>query len=126
MVNQRLRDGQKVIFLFFYTISSAASKNDLLNDPTMDGHINFSYKPLRGLDSRGRSSRLFDPFASSEYMRQAQAACDEDEYPICLALFADGVNVKKNLEAHPIFCTLMNYDASRQKFSTKGHGIGIS
>ena len=76
----------------------------------MDGHINFRYKPLRGLDSRGQSSRLFGPFASSEYMRQAQAACAEDEYPICLALFADGVNVKKNLEAHPIFCTLMNYD----------------
>lgn len=43
-------------------------------------------------------------------MRQAEAACADDEYPVCLAIFADGVNVKKNLEAHPVFCTLMNYD----------------
>ena len=59
------RDGQKVIFLYNH-IGTVA--DDLLDDPTMDGHINFRYKPLRGLDSRGQSSRLFGPFASSSYI----------------------------------------------------------
>ena len=87
-----------------------AVADDLLSDPAMNGQINFRYKPLYGLDSHGKSSRLVGPFASSEYMRQAEAACADVEYPVCLAIFADGVNVKKNLEAHPMFCTLMNYD----------------
>ena len=76
---------------------------ELLSEERFDGHFHYKFKALYGYDSTGQLGQMRGPFHASEYMRTAQEACADDEFPICISLFSDGVNVMKNGEGHPIF-----------------------
>ena len=98
---------------------------DLLADPHLDGHLNFHHKTRYGQDSHGQTSRILGPFECSEYMRYATASCADDEHPVLIAVFSDGVAVKKNGEGHPLFLTLMNIDGSTRLTQRAMRLLGI-
>ena len=51
---------------------------DLLRDKRLDGHIDWDYTPLYGLDCEGIKSRLHGPFSASTYFEEACRLCDLD------------------------------------------------
>ena len=94
------KDGKKVVFHYNHIESVV---EDLLCEERFENHFHYKYKALHGYDSTGQWGQMRGPFYASEYMRAASEACAEDEYPICISCFSDGVNVMKNGEGHPIF-----------------------
>ena len=99
---------------------------DLLRDASLDGLIDWDYKPLRGLDSEGFESRMHGPFSSSIYFEEACRVCrfggqdSEDSAgistkAICISGFSDTTNVLANCNAYPIFVGFLNVNEQHRK-----------
>ena len=76
---------------------------------------------MYGLDSEGIKSRLHGPFSASTYFEEACRLCDLDSgqgistKAICLAGFTDTTNVLANLNAYPLFISLLNVREDHRK-----------
>ena len=95
---------------------------DLLRDSSLDGHIEWDYTPLRGLDSESLESRLHGPFSASIYFEEACRLCKRESgsgspgtKAICLSGFTDTTNVLANCNAYPLFIGLLNITEDHRK-----------